>query len=101
MLIDCEGLIGQGTYVGYGSSVDAGDHDRSVAPHAEPEALVVQFAQVSQARRVPLVLCREQSERTQCAEQILDRMLLKVRLSERQLQLRRRCVHTKNTPLNA
>lgn len=80
-------------YVSDGAAVDAGDDDGPVAAHAEPEALVVQLAQMGQAGRVPLVLCREQSERTQRPEQILDRMLLEVRLAERQLQLRRRCKH--------
>ena len=79
------------TDISDGSAVDAGDDDGSVAANAEAEALVGQLAQVGLTRRVPLVLGREQAERTQPPEQVHHRMLSKIRLSERQLELGRRC----------
>ena len=79
------------TYVGDGSSVDASNDDRSVTSDAESKALVGQFAQVGLSRRVPLVLGRKQGQWTQFPEQILDGMLAKIGLSERQLQFGRSC----------
>ena len=80
-------------YVGNGCAVDAGDDDGPVASDAEAEALVVKFAQRGVARRVPLQLGREQSQRSQLLEQIRHRVHTKIRLSERQLQLGRSYKH--------
>ena len=77
----------EGVHLSDAVGVDAGDDDGRVAADAEPETLVFPFPEPDQSRRRPVVLGREDGDRAEAAEQVLDLVLAEVGVGQRDLEV--------------